>query len=307
MKMLTAPLLLAAATLATAPVYAASDYARTKYPIVLSHGLFGFGEIGPVNYWHGIPADLQANGARVFVTAQTTAGSSELRGEQLLAQIKEIQAITGASKVNLIGHSHGGQSVRYVAGVAPERVASVTAVSTANKGSPVADVVEGIAEFVGPGGASVIAGAVNAIAWLIDMGDGSAGPQDSLAAMNSLTTTGAAAFNRTFPAGVPTTACGSGDAVANGVRYYSWSGTSHLTSVVDPSDWSMALLGVLIPGPNDGLVPQCSSHLGTVIRDNYKMNHLDAVNQVLGLVSIFETNPKTTFRQHANRLKLAGL
>ncbi len=307
MKMLTAPLLLAAATLAATPVYAASDYARTKYPIVLSHGLFGFGEIGPVNYWHGIPADLQANGARVFVTAQTTAGSSELRGEQLLAQIKEIQAITGASKVNLIGHSHGGQSVRYVAGVAPERVASVTAVSTANKGSPVADVVEGIAEFVGPGGASVIAGAVNAIAWLIDMGDGSAGPQDSLAAMNSLTTTGAAAFNRTFPAGVPTTACGSGDAVANGVRYYSWSGTSHLTSVVDPSDWSMALLGVLVPGPNDGLVPQCSSHLGTVVRDNYKMNHLDAVNQVLGLVSIFETNPKTIFRQHANRLKLAGL
>ncbi|WP_220814899.1 esterase/lipase family protein [Pseudomonas paralcaligenes] len=307
MKMLTAPLLLAAAALAAAPVYAASDYAKTKYPIVFSHGLFGFGEIGPVNYWHGIPSDLQANGARVFVTAQTTAGSSELRGEQLLAQIKEIQAITGASKVNLIGHSHGGQSVRYVAGVAPERVASVTAVSTANKGSPVADVVEGIAEFVGPGGASVIAGAVNAIAWLIDMGDGTAGPQDSLAAMNSLTTTGAAAFNRTFPAGVPTTACGSGDAVSNGVRYYSWSGTSHLTSVVDPSDWSMVLLGVLVPGPNDGLVPQCSSHLGTVIRDNYKMNHLDAVNQVLGLVSIFETNPKTTYRQHANRLKLAGL
>jgi len=31
------------------------------------------------------------------------------------------------------------------------------------------------------------------------------------------------------------------------------------------------------------------------------------VNQILGLVSIFETNPKSVFRQHANRLKLAGL
>lgn len=307
MKKLSAPLLLAAAVLAVAPVHAASDYAKTKYPIVLSHGLFGFGEIGPVNYWHGIPADLQANGAKVFTTSQASAQSSEVRGEQLLAQVREIQAITGAAKVNLIGHSHGGQSVRYVAGVAPELVASVTGVSSATKGSPVADVVHGIAEFVGPGGEAVIAGAVNAIAWLIDGLDGNPNQQDSLAAMNSLTTSGAAAFNQAFPGGVPASACGAGEAVANGVRYYSWGGTSHLTSVVDPSDWSMASIGLLISGPNDGLVPQCSNHLGTVIRDNYNMNHLDTVNQVLGLVSIFETNPKTTYRQHANRLKLAGL
>jgi triacylglycerol lipase len=31
------------------------------------------------------------------------------------------------------------------------------------------------------------------------------------------------------------------------------------------------------------------------------------VNQVLGLVSIFDANPKTVFRDHANRLKNAGL
>jgi hypothetical protein len=36
--------------------------------------------------------------------------SSELRGEQLLLQVKQILAITGAEKVNLIGHSHGSQS-----------------------------------------------------------------------------------------------------------------------------------------------------------------------------------------------------
>jgi triacylglycerol lipase len=37
------------------------------------------------------------------------------------------------------------------------------------------------------------------------------------------------------------------------------------------------------------------------------MNHLDEVNQVIGLVSIFESNPTTVFRAHANRLKNAGL
>jgi triacylglycerol lipase len=58
---------------------------------------------------------------------------------------------------------------------------------------------------------------------------------------------------------------------------------------------------------NDGLVERCSSRFGSVIRDNYFMNHLDEVNQVLGLVSIFESNPTTVFRAHANRLKNAGL
>ena len=44
-----------------------------------------------------------------------------------------------------------------------------------------------------------------------------------------------------------------------------------------------------------------------VIRDDYKMNHLDTVNHILGLVALNETNPKTVYLQQANRLKLAGL
>jgi triacylglycerol lipase len=37
------------------------------------------------------------------------------------------------------------------------------------------------------------------------------------------------------------------------------------------------------------------------------MNHLDEVNQLFGLVSIFEASPVAVFRSHANRLKSAGL
>ena len=58
---------------------------------------------------------------------------------------------------------------------------------------------------------------------------------------------------------------------------------------------------------NDGLVASCSTHLGKVIRDDYAMNHLDEVNQTIGLVNIFETNPVTLYRQQANRLKAMGL
>ena len=50
----------------------------------------------------------------------------------------------------------------------------------------------------------------------------------------------------------------------------------------------------------------CSSHLGVVIRDDYAMNHLDEVNQTAGIVNWFETDPKTLFRNQANRLKNAG-
>jgi triacylglycerol lipase len=57
---------------------------------------------------------------------------------------------------------------------------------------------------------------------------------------------------------------------------------------------------------NDGLVSTCSSHLGRVIRDDYRMNHNDLGNQTLGIVGWDETNPVTVFRQHANRLKNAG-
>jgi len=67
------------------------------------------------------------------------------------------------------------------------------------------------------------------------------------------------------------------------------------------------VLGALYGSPNDGLVGTCSSHLGKVIRDDYKMNHLDEINQMFAIHHLFETDPKTLYRQHANRLKNQGL
>lgn len=288
-----------------------SSYAQTKYPIVLAHGMAGFSQVGPVDYWYGIPQDLTANGAKVFVTQVASFQSSEVRGEQLLSQVKQILAITGAAKVNLIGHSHGSQSIRYVAGVLPGKIASATAVAGPNTGSPVADVIKGISTIpgIGPLAKPVIAGIVNAFFGFVDITSGKAYEQDALAGLDSLTSAGAAAFNAKFPGGMPgtTNPCAEGAHSANGVSYYSWSGTGHVTTGIDPSDALLAATGLAFgTTANDGLVGHCSAHLGMVIRDNYNMNHLDEVNQVFGLVSIFEANPVSVFRQQANRLKLAG-
>lgn len=286
----------------------ALGYTQTRYPIVLVHGLFGFDNIGPFGYWYGIPSALTNDGAKVYVAQVSAANSTEVRGEQLLTQVKQILAATGATKVNLIGHSHGGPTTRYVASVRPDLVASVTSVGGVNKGSAVADLLIGVAP---PGSLSnaVLTSVTNGLASLISWLSGSPTlPQNSWAAANSLSTAGSARFNAAHPEGVPTTSCGEGAYQVNGVRYFSWSGGSSYTNVLDVVDpWLLLTSAAFGGAKNDGLVASCATHLGKVIRDDYGMNHLDEVNQTIGIVNLFETNPKTLYRQHANRLQSLGL
>lgn len=312
METLLAPLLLAAATLTAVPALAGTTFAQTRYPIVLVHGLWGWGQLVQAtgsdaaaagDYFYQIPADLRANGATVFAPAVSPVDSTEVRGEQLLAQVNTILAITGATKVNLIGHSHGGPTSRYVAGVAPDKVASVTTIAGTHKGSPVADLVLAVKDvpLIGSLAASVVQGVGSAV--------GPAFQANSSASMTSISTAGATAFNARFADGVPTSACGEGAyAAANGQRFYSWSGTLVSTNFFDPSDIFLGLTSLaFLGGENDGLVGRCSSHFGQVLRDNYPWNHLDEVNLFNGMIGWFTPDPKGVIRTHANRLKNAGL
>ncbi|PTU73634.1 triacylglycerol lipase [Pseudomonas mangrovi] len=284
-----------------------SNYTKTKYPVVLTHGMLGFDSILGIDYWFGIPQALRRDGATVYITQVSQLNTSETRGEELLEQVEEIVAISGKGKVNLIGHSHGGPTIRYVAAVRPDLIASVTSVGAPHKGSDAADFLRQVPP--GSAGEALLAGIVNGMGALIHFlsGSPSTNPQNSLGSLESLNSEGAARFNAKYPQGLPTTACGEGAYSVNGVRYYSWSGTSPLTNLLDPSDALMGASSLTFSGPNDGLVGRCSSRLGMVIRDNYRMNHLDEVNQTFGLTSLFETDPVSVYRQQANRLKNAGL
>ncbi|HMB57012.1 MAG TPA: triacylglycerol lipase [Arenimonas sp.] len=290
------------------PVAAQSGYTQTRQPIVLVHGLLGFDSLfGVYDYWYGIPAELSSGGAQVYVATVSASNSSEVRGEQLIVYLDHLRAITGKQSFNLIGHSHGGPTIRYVAAVRPDLVASVTSVGAPHTGSKVAD---GLATTfpAGSAGRALVAGFVNALSTFIAVSSGDAHPQDALAALTSLNSVGAAQFNARYPQGMPATSCGQGAATAQGVRYYSLGGTSVLTNIFDASD---ALLGAgsLFFGfeANDGLVGRCSSHLGTVLRDDYPWNHLDEVNQTFGLRQLFSASPASVLRTQANRLKNAGL
>ncbi|RKG46124.1 MULTISPECIES: esterase/lipase family protein [Acinetobacter] len=289
-----------------------SSYAKTKYPIVFNHGMGGFISIGTdtlgMDYFYQILPDLARNGANVWATRVSPFNSTEVRGEQLLQQVLEIRALTGASKVNLLGHSHGGPTIRYVAGVRPDVVASLTSIAGPHQGSPVADLIlkaEGT-PIEGP-----LVGAVNfvskAITWAQGL-DPNSYPHDALAGGSSLTLAGSAKFNAQFPLGLPKIACGDGNSVEKGIYNYSFTGVGQVTNVLD-LDSALKVTALLIDGgkDNDGLVSKCSAKFGKTIRDNYNWNHLDEVNQVLGLKALFAPDPVDVYRQHANRLKLQGL
>lgn len=284
----------------------AGTYTQTKYPIVLAPGVLGFDKILGIEYFYGIPAALGSDGAKVYVTSASAFNTSEARGEQMLAQVQTILAISGAQKVNLIGHSHGGFSSRYVAAAIPTRVASVTAVGSPVKGTPVADLV---VQFTANPAIGGLVGTVgNAFSKLISTLGGKNYNEDILGSMASLSTAGAANFNARFPAGVPVSACGEGAYSANGQRFYSWGGTSPVTNVLDPLDILFGTTSLAFAGKaSDGLVGQCSSHFGQVLRDDYSWNHGDEINHLLSLRGLFTTDPKSVYRDQANRLKTAGL
>lgn len=288
---------------------AASDdrYTQTRYPIVLVPGAGGFDKLfGAVDYFNGIANELRDGGAEVYTLEQPAFSSMDDRGERLLEMLEYISAISGSPKLNVIGHSQGGLDARYAMAARPDLFASVTTIGSPHKGAPIASFIANNTTPNGPT-QTVLSVLVNATGTIINLLSGSSLAQDSIGMMHSMTVEGMRQFNETHTAGMPSSDCGWGPEQANGIRFYSWTGTSPFTNPLDPSDYAFGIASLLADGASDGLVPRCSAHFGTVIRDDFRMNHGDEINQVLGLAAIFGPNPITPYRTQGNRLKTAGL
>ncbi|WP_434706770.1 triacylglycerol lipase [Pseudomonas sp. D4-18] len=295
-----------------------SQRCATRYPLVLVPGMLGFIRLVLYPYWYGIAEALRRGGAVVIPVKVSPLHSSEVRGEQLLARIEEVLRQTGAQKVNLIGHSQGALTARYAAAKRPDLVASVSSVAGTNHGSELADYLQTHYPADSAKGRvlSALLRLINAIMSLLDTGyHGPRLPADLKASHASLTTAGVALFNERYPQGLPQTWGGHGPEEVNGVRYYSWSGTLQPDktdkgrNLFDGTNRSCRLFArtfVREAGQSDGMVGRYSSHLGTVIRDDYPLDHFDIVNQSLGLVGR-GAEPIRLFVEHAERLKAAGL
>ncbi|MCO7570417.1 triacylglycerol lipase [Pseudomonas chlororaphis] len=295
-----------------------SQELATRYPLVLVPGMLGFVRLLLYPYWYGIIPALRQGGAQVFAIQVSPLNSSEVRGEQLLAQVQQIMAETGAPRVNLIGHSQGALTARYAAAKRPDWVASVTSVAGPNHGSELADYLarHSPAHSLKGRVLSWLLRGVAALMTLLETGyRGPKLPVDIHASHQSLTTEGVALFNRQYPQGLPSTWGGQGAEEVGGVRYYSWSGilqpgkTNRGRNLFDGTNRSCRLFArtfVREAGQCDGMVGRYSSHLGQVIGDDYPLDHFDIVNQSLGLVGK-GAEPIRLFVEHAQRLKAAGL
>jgi triacylglycerol lipase len=116
--------------------------ARTRYPVVLCHGLLGFDTLGvgalKQDYFRGVAAHLEGLGVRVIRARVSPVASIAARAEQLAAVVRAVDA----RRVNLVAHSMGGLDARYAIsrlGLAP-RVASLVTIGTPHLGTRVADV-----------------------------------------------------------------------------------------------------------------------------------------------------------------------
>ena len=119
---------------------ALADYCKTKYPIVLIHGVF-FRDSRIFNYWGRIPRTLAAHGATIHYGQHQSALSVKESARELTARIKLIVERSGCERVNIIAHSKGGLDCRYAIsefGLAPY-VASLTTVNTPHRGCLFAD------------------------------------------------------------------------------------------------------------------------------------------------------------------------
>ena len=287
----------------------ASTYTKTKYPIVLVHGVTGFNTLGGlINYFYTVPYNLERSGAKVYTASVSFVNSSEARGQQLASYISGL----GQAKVNIMAHSQGAPTSRVAASLIPNKIASITSIDGVNYGSKVADVIRGV---IPPG--SGVEGGINAIAnalgSVVNALSGSNNPQDGLAALETLTTQGTINLNNALGwKGVNRNYCnGTSENVnisGNNIKMFSWTGNTPWTNVFDISDAFLVITSAAFSRGerNDGLVSTCSAKMGNVISTGYTMNHIDAINHLFGVRSIW-TNPVSLYRSQANRLKGRGL
>ncbi|GBF50335.1 lipase [Leptospira ryugenii] len=245
------------------PVWAGSTSSSKPlagtYPIILSHGLFGWGEnsngiISIVNYWGGVDDYLRSQGATVYAPAKTAANSNEVRAQELkTAMLTYLAANNYTGKVHIVGHSQGGLDSRYAVsnlGLS-SRVATLTTLNTPHYGSPIADIVKTVLpSWIQPFVASIVETLVKVVY-------GGTNQQNALAALSSLTKEGLTSFNSYTPN-------------RTGVKYFSYG-----SSITIPDLIQHPLMGILHPAcaagglfqgqglTNDGLVPLSSQRWGT--------------------------------------------
>jgi triacylglycerol lipase len=220
---------------------------KLRAPIVLVHGLFGYGRIRVArltltSYFPGIAEGLEAAGNRVLVPWLSPSSGVAERAAQLKAAI---QRAFPDEAVHLVAHSMGGLDARYMISRLHmhSQVLTLTTLGTPHRGTAFADWgINRLERIVGP----------------VFRYFGIASQ-----AFHDLTTAGCRAFNDKVP-DVPT------------VRYFSVAG-KHDGHYLNAEFFLPYRIVLEKEGPNDGVVSVASATYGERL-DIWDGDHLSLVN-----------------------------
>ncbi|MCP3922932.1 MAG: alpha/beta hydrolase [Desulfobacterales bacterium] len=121
-----------------------SKKCKTIYPVVFAHG-FGFkeGMLGFLDYFYKVEEAIVAEGGVTFTPTINAMDNVENKAKSFKEQVEKFMLLTGAEKVNIIGHSHGGIYTRYAITMLgmEDVVASHTSIDAPQRGSSGPDMV----------------------------------------------------------------------------------------------------------------------------------------------------------------------
>lgn len=124
---------------------------ETKYPVVFAHGFAAKeGLLGFLDYFYGVEEAIKAEGAITFTPTINAMDTVENKAKSFKKQVEDFILLTGAEKVNIIGHSHGGVYTRYAITMLgmDKVVASLTTIDSPQRGSSGPDIVLEMCEAV---------------------------------------------------------------------------------------------------------------------------------------------------------------
>jgi triacylglycerol lipase len=271
-------------------IKAGDTYCKTRYPVVLVHGLGFRDDARLLKYWGKVPKHLKMKGAKVILARQQAYASH--RDNALLIK-KEIETFLrdnpAYKKVNIIAHSKGGIESRYMITKLDmaKKVASLTTIATPHRGSSIADIVMGKIKS----DRQIIVKLVNGIAKLL----GDTQP-DSYDAGLELTTGYMRIFNKDVPD-------------IKSVYYQSYAAKidRHYPNPLWRKLWKTLKKH---EGPNDGLVSKKSAVWGDfrgVVKDHGKprVSHADITGMHI-FTGVYSFHEEIFFEKLVHRLKEMG-
>ena len=216
-----------------------------------------------------VAVHFESLGCTVKVPDVSPVNSSEFRGSQLVGIVTSLLVATGAPKVNIVAHSQGGLDARYAIsrlGLASS-VASLSMLSTPNRGSPLADLA--VKDMENPLSKLFLSSGLGTVSDYTNSNGSDS--NDTPAAMKALST---AYVNDVFNPNVPD---------VPGVFYQSW-GARTGPGTRDEIKVNFILTQKYLAkeaGENDGMVPVSSAKWG-LYRGVLDADHLDITGTKIG-------------------------